>query len=76
MTRHEADGLLERVQREAGFDDFGWHSLRHTFASHLVMRGVQLKAVQELLEHATIDMRMRHTHLSPNVRVSAVEVLD
>ncbi|NRD62034.1 tyrosine-type recombinase/integrase [Corallococcus exiguus] len=34
--------------------------VRHTFASHLVMRGVPLKAVQELLGHATIDMTMRY----------------
>ncbi|MBI5508385.1 MAG: tyrosine-type recombinase/integrase [Deltaproteobacteria bacterium] len=47
----------------------------HTFASHLVMRGVTLKAVQELLGHASIDMTMRYAHLSPDVRRSAVDVL-
>jgi site-specific recombinase XerD len=49
---------------------------RHTFASHLVMRGVPLKAVQELLGHATIEMTMRYSHLSPEVTRDAVKVLD
>ena len=40
------------------------------------MRGVPLKAVQELLGHASIEMTMRYSHLSPDVRRDAVRVLD
>jgi Phage integrase family len=40
---------LKRALKHAGLRSIGWHVLRHTFASHLVMRGVALKVVQELL---------------------------
>ncbi len=40
------------------------------------MRGVALKAVQELLGQATIDMTMRYAHLSPDVKPDAVQLLD
>lgn len=63
---------LRRSWRKAGIAPLGWHDLRHTFASHLVMRGVPLKAVQELLGHATIEMTMRYAHLSPSVKRDAV----
>ncbi len=49
---------------------------RHSFASHLTMRGVPLKAIQELLGHTTIEMTMRYSHLSPEVRRDAVTLLD
>jgi site-specific recombinase XerD len=40
------------------------------------MRGAPLKAVQELLGHATIEMTMRYAHLSPQVGRHAVQLLD
>ncbi len=53
-----------------------WHGLRHSFASHLVMRGASLKAVQELLGHESIEMTLRYAHLTPDVRRSTVRLLD
>jgi integrase len=52
------------------------HGLRHTFASHLVMRAASLKAVQELLGHESIEMTLRYSHLTPDVKREAVQMLD
>jgi integrase len=76
LTKNEAKAPLARARRRSGIVELGWHDLRHTFASHLVMRGVPLKAVQELLGHATIEMTMRYAHLAPATKSDAVRVLD
>jgi len=54
---------------------FSWHCLRHTFASRLVMAGVDLRTVQELMGHKSIAMTVRYSHLTPKHTLAAVERL-
>jgi integrase len=76
-THNEVLAPLLRACKRAGLRPLGgWHVLRHTFASHLVMRGVSLKTVQELMGHARIEETMIYAHLTPEVRREAVMLLD
>ena len=66
---------FEPMVRRAKIRAFSWHCLRHTFASRLVMAGVDLRTVQELLGHKSIAMTVRYSHLSPTHTLAAVERL-
>ena len=76
LTKGELRHPLLRACKRVGLREIGWHVLRHTFASHLVMRGATIRAVQELLGHATIMMTMRYAHLAPEIAREAVRLLD
>lgn len=60
----------------SGVDAITWHSLRHTFASWLVMAGVDLRTVQVLMGHKNIKTTMRYAHLAPDHLTNAVNRLD
>ena len=60
---------------KSGIKDFHWHDLRHTFASHLVMSGVDLMTVKELMGHKSIEMTIRYSHLSQSHKQHAVDIL-
>jgi len=64
-----------KAASDAKVENFRFHDLRHTFASHLVMKGVDLYIIQALLGHSTYEMTQRYAHLAPNQKRVAVEVL-
>jgi len=68
--------MIWKVCDDAGMGRLGWHRLRHTFASRLVSRGVHLRAVQQLLGHASIVMTERYVHLAHTVLTDAIRVLE
>ncbi|MDR2646076.1 MAG: site-specific integrase [Holosporaceae bacterium] len=63
-------GIADRRQRVV------FHSLRHTYASWLVMSGVDLYMVQKLMGHSTIAMTERYSHLAPDYLKKAVFLLE
>jgi integrase len=67
---------LDKLCKQAGLRRITWHVLRHTFASHLAMKGVPLNTVQTLLGHSTIIMTMRYAHVAPSSLRSAIALLN
>lgn len=65
------------AQRRAGLKPTGnKHMLRHTFCSHLAMRGATTLAIKELAGHRSIRTTMRYMHLSPDHKEQAIGLLD
>lgn len=82
LFHSKREGLIKNPRKwfataleQAGINNVTWHTLRHTFASRLVMAGVDLKTVQELMGHKTIAMTARYAHLAPTHKLRALETL-
>ena len=73
---HRIEKGFHAALEKAGIEDFRFHDLRHTFASHLIMKGATLKEVQELLGHKDIKMTMRYAHLSQENKRKAINLLN
>jgi site-specific recombinase XerD len=65
-------GWFPTAVEEAGIGHYWWHCNRHTFASRLVMAGVDLLTVASLLGHRTLQMVKRYAHLAPEHQADAV----
>jgi site-specific recombinase XerD len=64
------DGVTDRRQKVV------FHTLRHTYASWLVMSGVDLYTVQRLMGHSTISMTERYSHLAPDHLKKAISIFE
>ena len=67
---------LARACRQAKIDVRSPHSLRHTFCSHLAMRGAPVRAIQELAGHSDLKTTQRYMHLTPAALENAIGLLE
>jgi integrase len=67
---------FENSCKRASIKNLRFHDLRHTFATRLVLSGIDLATVSKLLGHSSIHMTMRYSHPTPEALKSAVSVLD
>ena len=76
LTRKTVQNWMRRVTRHAKITGNGVHMLRHTFCSHLAMRGAPARAIQELAGHQDLTTTQRYMHLSPAAIDGAIRLLD
>lgn len=72
---HDVRTAFENACRKADIQDFRFHDLRHTAASYMVMANVPLRTVAEILGHKTVSMSERYSHLTPEHKRKAVDLL-
>lgn len=67
---------VDHAARLAKLTNRGIHILRHTFCSHLAMRGAPARAIQELAGHVDLKTTQHYMHLSPAALEGAIRLLD
>ncbi len=77
MLKHRAVlTWVRRAARRGRVQNSGVQVLRHTFCSHLAMRGAPARAIQELAGHQDLSTTQRYMHLSPAAIEGAIRLLD
>jgi integrase len=75
LTRQQVQYRVKRAAKRAKLRE-GVHLLRHSFCSHLAMRGAPARAIQELAGHSELGVTQRYMHLSPAALDAAIRLLD
>jgi integrase len=75
LTQRLLQGLVGRACRKANLAE-GVHVLRHSFCSHLAMKGVPARTIQALAGHASITTTQRYMHLSPRALEEGIRALE
>ena len=75
LTQHNVQNLVNAAAKEAGIKN-GVHILRHSFCSHLSMRGAPPAFIQQLTGHKNVSTTQMYMHLSPSASDIAIQLLD
>jgi site-specific recombinase XerD len=76
VTQKMVQNHVRRAAHSAKVIHEGVHVLRHTFCSHLAMRGAPARAIQDLAGHEDLTTTQRYMHLSPAAIEGAIRLLD
>jgi integrase len=76
LSQNVVSKVVRRAARLAEVPVSGVHRLRHTFCSHLAMRGAPARAIQELAGHQDLVTTQRYMHLSPAALETAIGLLE
>ena len=77
MLPRNFEATLELLCKAAGIHRIGVHALRHTFATRLYEKGIDVKVISELLGHASVDITYKiYIHLFEQTKRNATQVLD
>lgn len=75
ITEQVLSAMVRKICRKKGLRGVSFHTLRHTFASHMVMSGVDLYTVSKLLGHSTVSVSEIYAHLRPEYMKESVSKL-
>jgi integrase len=76
LTYEVSYNRLHKICGLAGLRKIGWHTLRHSFASHLTAKRNSIVAIKELMGHSDVKTTMRYAHVNLPVLQNAIESLD
>jgi integrase/recombinase XerD len=77
FSERSAQVIFQRAKNMAGIKkDIGFHSLRHSFATHLLEKGIDVKYIKEILGHFDIRTTERYLHISKEKLINIISPLD
>ena len=78
MNNRSIQHAVRQSMKTSGLGDYNFsaHSLRHSFATHLLDQGIDIHTIKELLGHSKIETTMIYLHLQKKKRAALVSPLD